>query len=346
VTAPYPHRPSVPRWSWLLVVAGWALIVPAFAGALLYAGQFALVAVPGVVIVGAGAFFLSRRSMSLVVPACLFGGFFLLVGILTSAEALANNLWGTTASCQVDSVHQQVRTQTTHTHDSRGREQTRTETRTYYAHQITCPDGRYWVDGSRPYPVGGRTEVLFDPRTHSPRFTDGNRHQSIGGGAVLLSVGGVIVVLLPFIALRLGRRRVAQPLPPTGPPYGPPAGPPYGPPAGPPFEGSPPPYETWQQQSGSAPVNPAPVNPAPVNPAPVYPAAASGPRVPPQPVPIDSPDFERAVRQSPSFQTASPGVRMMLPFGTWLLRRRMKVPPPPPPNPLADRPEYRPPRDQ
>jgi hypothetical protein len=160
------------------------------------------------------------------------------------------------------------------------------------------------ADSSRP--VGADVEVIYAPRrSRAPMFVAQNRgDMAFAGGA--LALGGLVELLLPVIAWRRGRRLAAgpEPQPPPPPPPRQAAGPSAAP--GPPYG----------QYGSSAP-------------------AWQG-----EPVPLESPRFEQAVRDSMG-RSMSPGERVALPFVVRLLRRRMRGKEAPPSSPPAAR--YQPP---
>ncbi|HEU5155945.1 MAG TPA: hypothetical protein VFU43_03040 [Streptosporangiaceae bacterium] len=188
------------------------------------------------------------------------------------------------------------------TRDADGRP-TGQRTIVFYSHELACPDRSYTVNGARPRPEGSSAEVRYDPRgSDPPEFTDEAGAGEFAFSAAALALGGLIELLLPLIAWRRGRRAT------VGPAGGPP--PPHGAAAGP-----------WP---GAGP----------------GPGPYGAPR-PAEPVPLESPRFEQAVRDSMG-PSLSPGRQVALPFVVRLLRRRMGVKEAPPPNPLAGR--YPPPQ--
>jgi hypothetical protein len=282
------------RAGWWLVIAGWLIQVPAAAGAIFVSDVLAVLSLVGACCVAAGAYLLRGKGAVWLVLLAVFGGLVMFGGLAVGSAALADGIWGKAAACQVAGVQRTTYDATHTTSDDRGGTSTTTDTRVTYVHSMSCPAGRYTVSADSPRPVGSTAQVIYAPRSsRAPMFAEQNRGDMAYAGAAL-GVGGLIELLLPFVAWRRGRRRLAAgpPLPPPPPaqtPY-----PPYGPNAYPPN----PPY--------------------------------AGAR-PGEPVPLESPHFERAVRDSMG-RSMSPGERVALPFVVRLLRRRMgagEAPPPP-----------------
>ena len=326
-TPPLPAVPSfrrpVARTGWWFVLAGWLCQVPAAAGTMYVSDIFFVLSLLGVACVGVGAYLLRGRATAGVIFVALFGGLIMVVGVITGAEGLAKNLWGKTATCQVQEVQRRVTTETER--DSDGRP-IGTRTVVFYPHTLACPDRTYTVNGSGPHPVGSAVEVRYDPRgSEPPEFTDQASSGGLSFSAAALVLGGLIEILLPVVAWRRGRHSPAAPPPPAQ----------YGP------------TQHGSTPYGSAPYGSGPYgSPRPAPPGPIppphaaYPPGQTGPAGPAEPVPIESPHFEQAVRDSMG-PSMSPGERLALPFVVRLLRRRMGAKEAPP-NPLAGR--YQPPQ--
>jgi hypothetical protein len=298
MTPPARHdQRTIPPWAWPLALSGLAIVITAAAAALFLRDIYTLLILAGLPLLGIGSYFLGNRMWVPTVPAILFGGFLFLFAVLSGASGLARNLWGTTAVCQVEQVQKEV-AYSTENEGSR----TRVEVRTYYAHETACADGTYRINADSPYSIGARVEVLYDPRTHDdPVFVrNGDRHQDVTMSAIMLAVSGPVLLLLPFVARGLGRRRRAWSRP--SPSYG-----------------------TGQFSPGPAPFNPA------------APQGQWGPQpgAPDMPA-LDSPEWDGAFRRSVPYKSMRPEQHMLAPFIVRLVRRRMGIPQPPPPNPLAD----------
>ena len=304
---PARRRPSA-RTGWWLVVAGWLIQVPAAAGAIFISDVLAALSLMGAACVAVGAYLLRGKGAVWLFLLALLGGVVMFAGLAIGSAALADGIWGKAAPCQVAGVQRSTYDATHTTSDDRGGTSTTTETRVTFLHSMSCPAGTYKVSADSPRPVGSTAEVIYAPRSsRAPMFAEQNRGDMAFAGAAL-ALGGLIELLLPFIAWRRGRRLpiASPPLPPPPPPT---------------------PY-------------------APNAPYPPY-----APPRPGEPVPLESPRFEQAVRDSMG-RSMSPGERVALPFVVRLLRRRMEAkeaPPPqgppvhrPPPNaPPPNAPPYR-----
>lgn len=211
-------------WGWVVVVAGWlalALTPPVFAATGVPAP---VTAVLGVVLVAAGCLLIGARPGGriafVVMPTLFVGGFTCAVGMGLSAGQFVFMTAGKTATCQITAVRKLVSTSVIHTGSGRS---TTTHNVTY-RHTAVCPRATYAIDRVPPYSVGTRAKVTYDPHGRvSPRFSD-----RLGGvrtgGLILLSIGGLIVLVAPFAARSVGRRRTgpdpayaSQPRPPYPP---------------------------------------------------------------------------------------------------------------------------------
>ncbi len=287
------RRPSS-RAGWWFVIAGWLIQVPAVAGTMFVSDIFVVLSLLGVACVGVGAYLLRGKATVWVILVALFGGMIMVVGLITGAETLAKNLWGKTATCQVQAVQRRVTTETTHDTDGRP---TGRRTVVFYPHTLSCPDRTYTVNGAVAHPEGSTVEVRYDPRgSDPPEFAEANGIEELSFSAAALALGGSIELIFPIIAWRRGRRSPPPPQRPLPPP--------------------PPPLAPSRSAWPAASQYPTP--------------RARGA----EPVPLESPRFEQAVRDSIG-PSASPGNQVALPFIVRLLRRRMGVQEAPPPNPLA-----------
>jgi hypothetical protein len=296
MTAPaLPFRRPSRLTAWWLVVAGWLIQVPAAAGAMFVSDVLAAFSLLGAACVGAGAYLLRGKGALWIVVFALLGGIVIFAGLAIGAGALANGIWGKAATCQVAGVKKETYAATHTTGDDRGGTSTTTQTKTHYVHTMSCPAGTYTVSGDSPRPAGSNAEVIYAPRgsraSSEPMFAAENRGD-MTLAAALLTLGGLIEILLPFVAWRRGLRSASGSSPPAPAPY-----------------------------AAAAPNAP----PHPPYPGPQTPRGA--------PVPLESPRFEQAVRDS--MGRSSPGGEVALPFIVRLLRRRMGVKEAPPPNPLA-----------
>jgi hypothetical protein len=280
------------RTGWWLVVAGWLIQVPAAAGAMFVSDVLAALSLVGAAFVAVGVYLLRGKGAVWLVLLAIFGGLIMFGGLAIGSTALANGIWAKAATCQVAAVERNTYEATHTTSDDRGGTSATTETRVEYVHTMSCPAGTYTVRADGPQRVGAGVEVIYAPRRSRPPMFAEQNRGDMAFAGAALALGGLAELLLPFIAWRRGRRLAAGPPPPPQQPAGPGAAP--GPPYG---------------QYG--------------------PHAAARPD---EPVPLESPRFEQAVRDSMG-RSMSPGERVALPFVVRLLRRRMGVKEAPPPNP-------------
>ncbi len=213
-----PGRRSRPLLGWPLAVIGWLVAVSSPAIFWVTNVPAEIVAFASAVIVTAGCAAIGLRAGSkiifLLMPTLFFGGFGLVVGLGTMTEQLVFHLVGKTATCQVTAVHKVVDQVVTTGSDGTSRSSEDVS----FLHTTVCPNATYTIHHAPPYPVGTKAQVSYDPHGKvDPRFSDqlpGIRRT----GLIASAVGGLVVLVAPFAAWGVGRRRKETTAPNRTPP--------------------------------------------------------------------------------------------------------------------------------
>jgi hypothetical protein len=193
------------RWGWWIVAGGLSCQVPAAVLIGLFSDIFFLIGLVGVAGVLVGCWILAGK-LFWGLPVGMFAGMAMLVGINLGAEQFALDRDYRTATCQVTDVAKDIRT-------SRSR-----PTQTWYRLTVRCPDGTHTLHDRLPHSEGGAVEVVYDPRGAEPP-TFAGKASKWPFSLIAVAIGAPILLVIPFIAWRRGRR------PWTPPPLRTPVGP-------------------------------------------------------------------------------------------------------------------------